>query len=130
MSIGIITRGTVLEDQPAFFMRRIRSAADVDITQATISTITYVVYDLADDSVVTASTSLTVADVVFDTLQITNAWTSQGGDATGYNFGAELPGTNWPTSGKLLRVEITFTPTSGSAFMVAFDVSVLKIVST
>ena len=130
MSIGIITRGTVLEDQPAFLMRRIRSAADVDITQATISTITYVVYDLADDSVVTTSTSLTVASVVFDTLQVTDAWTSQGGDATGYNFGAELPGTNWVTSGKLLRVEFTFTPTSGSAFKVAFNVSVLKIVST
>lgn len=131
MSLGIITFGSVLEDQPAFLMRRVRSTADVDITVATISTITYGVYDTADDSVVVAAgQSLTVADVVFDTLQTTTAWTQQGGDTTGYNFGAELPGTSWPTGGKTNRVEIIFTPTSGDAFMAVFVVTVLKVIGT
>ena len=126
MSVGIIIKGTVIEDQPAFLMRRIRTPADVDIAQADLATVAYTIYDLADESVVVASTGLVIATVIFDTLQVTTAWTSQGGNADGYNFGAELPGASWPNHGTKLRVQVLFTPNSGNPFAALYEVDVVK----
>lgn len=123
--LGIITNGTVVEDNPAFLMKRAFNTAGADITIASISTITYTIHDTADGTEVVAQTSLTVADVVFDTLQITDAWLNAGGEADGYNVGAELPGSGWATPGQILQIQATVTPVSGSVFPLIWRVSVL-----
>ena len=123
--IGIVTHGEVVEDQPAFLMRRVYNTAGTDITQASLSNINYTIHDTSDDSELVSSTALTISTVVFDTLQITAPWLNAGGEADGYNFGAELPGTGWATPGKVVQVQVTFDPASGNDFPAIFRLTVL-----
>ena len=95
-------------------MARIFDSAGVDIQQAGIDTVTYYVYDETGTLVGTSST-LTVATVVFDTLQTGAPWTK---DTTGYNFkwtmSPTLTGTLLPKadSSKIYRIEIILVATT------------------
>lgn len=74
------------------------------ITQATVSTITYAVYDDAGATIV--SGSLTVSAVVYDSLQTGTIWTR---DGTGFNFKHKLPATAFPNPNETYRLTYTFT---------------------
>lgn len=113
------------EDSPAQFMRRVTGNAGTNITQTTLSTLTVKVYDLGDpDATFVYSATLTIASVIFDTLQTDSRWTE---DATGYNFLADLPGTAFPTGGTTYQVEFLFTPASGNAWIVIYQHTTLSV---
>jgi hypothetical protein len=118
-------------------MDRVQGNAGTNITQASISTISYSVYRYAtrddaeaaqDGTEVVAATSLTVSAVVYDTLQTSSPWSSTQ-DSTGYNFrynsvAADRPavdggGTYWH------RFDVLFTPPSGAPFVLVWIVETL-----
>jgi len=90
------------------------------ITQSATSSITYAVYDRTSNAPQTALTtgSMTVASVVFDTLQTDVRWVA---DTTGYNFRYDAVGSIVPSPGRVYRVIVTFTPSSGQAFQAIWD---------
>lgn len=112
-----ITESTGFEDSGFALMSRVRGSNGSLITQAAISTIAYSTYSRDAESndafSAGASGTLTVADVVFDELQIDSRW---GKDSTGYNFRWDVPASIVADGGKLYRLEIKFTPASGEAF--------------
>lgn len=124
MPSAIINTGSIWEDYPTQLMARIVGNDGSYITQATISTITYKVIDTSDGTVVVSNGSMTVASVVFDTMQSDSRWEL---DDVGYNFRAEIAGASFPSSGRVYRVEVLFTPSSGSAFIVVFDLTSVLI---
>ena len=109
---------TVWEDSGFHLMARIVGDDAAVITQSDISSIAYSVHDKSDGSE-TATGSLTVANVVYDTLQTDSRWTV---DATGYNFRWAVPASIPATGGKTYQLEIAFTPASGEVFHVVADI--------
>lgn len=131
-----INFGTAFEDTGCSLMDRVYGNAGAAITQATIANIAYKVYEhttkelaiLAASGTLVAGTasSLTVATVVFDTLQTAAPWDTTA-DALGYNFRYDSPAVDRPTGGKWYRHEIVFTPTSGVPFAVVWIVECLPM---
>ena len=117
-----IERITAAEDSEVTFRDRIIDQSGDAIQQADVASIAYRVADVTAPSTVVASGSLTVASVVYDTLQTTD-WTA---DATGYNFKASLAGTCFPSGEKAYRVEFAFTMTSGGPLYVLKEVSTVE----
>lgn len=120
-----------LEDCGISLMDRVYGNAGTAITQATITAISYKVYSHtskdkavdAEDGTLIASGSLTVASVVFDTLQTDARWTK---DSTGYNFRYDSPATDRPAGG-WHRYEIVFDPSSGENFAAVWVVETLAM---
>jgi hypothetical protein len=108
---------TIWEDEGLFLMARVLGNAGTAITQASLTAITYGVYDVATGTAtVTAGTALTISSVVFNTYQVTAVdprWTL---DTTGYNFATSIPASAFPTGGATYQVEILFDPASGENF--------------
>lgn len=124
MSGPRINYGKVIEDNPKTLMDRIQSIAGTNITQATITGITYQTFEYASQSdaeqdingtEIGASATLTVADVVFDTPQTTAPWDTTL-DSVGFNFKFTVPAARFPTGGKWIVVEPRFDPSSGDDF--------------
>lgn len=117
---NLINQFTVFEDGGATFLARVLGNAGTAITQATITSITYAVYDLSTTTPTTAviSGTLVVASTVFDTLQTDARWTA---DSTGYNFLHAMPATAFPTGKHQYKVEYKVTPTSGAVFWIVFE---------
>lgn len=97
-------------------MARIAFANGNNITQATTQSIAYEVRPI-DNSEAAVQSTLTVANVVYDTLQTTGWDTDK--DSTGYNFRWNVPGSLVPKPGKKYLILITFTATSGAGSHVA-----------
>ena len=113
------------EDSGPILMARITGNDGANITQASITGITLVVMD--GNTVQTASIDLTVANVVFDTLQQTSddaRWTA---DAEGYNFKHEVVATDLPDGLKTYTFEIVFNPSSGEDFPLVFRIDTMKL---
>jgi len=109
---------TVWEGTSPQLMARLVGYDAANVEQADISAISYTVYDILDlDTEVNGST-LTVADVIFDTLQTDSRWTK---DTTGYNFRHQLPAAAIPTGSKVYTVQYKFTDTSGAFFYLEFQ---------
>lgn len=109
----------ILEDTGVVLFARVELNSGDYITQSDFGTITYIVKE--GPTTIVSSTSLTVADVVSDTLVTNDArWTT---DTTGYNFVFDVPYTAFPTQGTH-RVVVTFTPSSGNPVKAAWFVSV------
>uniref|UniRef100_A0A6M3LB96 Uncharacterized protein n=1 Tax=viral metagenome TaxID=1070528 RepID=A0A6M3LB96_9ZZZZ len=106
---------TIFEDNGAICMARIYGAAGTAVTQAAITGISYKVFDLDSATPYTAVStgSLTVANVIFDTLQTGGPWDK---DTTGYNFKDTRPATNFTTGGHTYRIEYLVDPASGENF--------------
>jgi hypothetical protein len=101
--------GEVWEGYPATVVARVTGENGADIVKASITAITYTVYDQKTGAVTKTSTALVVADVVFDTLQTDDRWTI---DATGYNFRFVVPGAAFPNGGTTHEVAVDFDPSA------------------
>lgn len=143
MSFGL-RYAALLEDNPLTLADRILGNDVAAITQATINTISFRVWEYAswddakldrDGSEIGTQASLDKTIVVFDTLQTDAYWESPPGsgnaiDDTGYNFRATIPPARFPSAAKWYRVEITFTPTAGDAFKIVWVASTTAVAST
>lgn len=129
MPVPIIHHYTVIEDSGCSNMARVVGNDAAVITIATISTIKQHVFDLdaTDPTVDLSNTALTVANVVFDTLQTDARWTK---DSTGYNFRDDVDDTILSTGGNRYRFEYVFEPSSGAKFHVLFEITALAITIT
>ena len=61
--------------------------------------------------------TLTIASVIFDTLQTDARWTE---DSTGYNFAYEVPGAKFSAVGNA-HIEIVFDPVTGEDFSATWE---------
>lgn len=105
------------EDQPAIFFDRVRGNAGALITQASLSAVTYKVFDRARTEV--ASGTVTISSAVSDSLVTSDAaWTAAGGSSTGYNFKHTVPSTAFATPGRYI-IEYKFVA-SGETFWLVF----------
>lgn len=90
------------------------------IQQSDFGTITFAVIDRdGDRTTPTDSGSLTVANVVFDTLQNDGRWTE---DEIGYNFLTEMVASAFPEGGRVYNVEVLFTPSAGEPYFQVWQV--------
>ena len=85
----------------------------VAMVQSDVSTIEYAVINEGTKEVITALTSLTVANVVYDTLQTDVRWTK---DNVGYNFKHDVGHTITTDPDISYRLEYKVTLASGSEF--------------
>lgn len=120
MSARII-RGEAFEDSGVSLMGRIRGHDGENIVQADLSSIAYSVFDVTNPASVTAggTGTLTIADVVYDTLQTDSRWTK---DSVGFNFLWPVAATHFASGGKTYRFEVAFTPASGAVFHGVWEV--------
>ncbi len=96
---------------------------EANVQQADITSVFRSVYD--GETIVGSDTELTVATVVFDTLQTDARWTF---DSTGYNFKDDVAATVFPVGDKVYRVEYKFTPASGEVFHYVREVHTKNLV--
>ncbi len=107
-------------------------ASGAAVTQATFSnpgTITYRLYQMDGNTpreLTASAQSLTVSDVIFDTMQTNSIiWPV---DSTGYNFKWTVPDTLIKRAGKH-KIEIFFQPSSGSGFPLVVDLDAKPLFS-
>lgn len=115
-----ITKGDVWPGQPVPLFARIRNVDGALTTQASLTSITYNVFDLGSATPGTAIVSgatINKATAIFDSLQTADPrWTE---DIIGYNFLFTMPANSFPLSspgGRVYRVEITFNQADGGKF--------------
>jgi hypothetical protein len=124
--------GNAFKNGSAILMARIVGAGGANIVRADITAIRYSVY-LLDDQDPDARTAvanhdnvaLSVASVVFDSLQTDATWTV---DTTGYNFKHVLNVSSSPAfsvAGRRYLVEYRLTPAAGQVILVRFRINVV-----
>ena len=96
------------EDDGFKAMARICGWGGVLVTQASLASIAYEVFDLDNHNASTGSGSVTIADAVYDTEQTGSGWPA--GYSDGFNFAFLVPGSCFPTGGHYYQVEFRFTP--------------------
>lgn len=119
----------VFEKGSLYLMARFKNPAAAIAVAADIGTITLKVLKKKTSELVGTQTSLTVASVVFDTLQTDARWTA---DTTGYNFRHAVV-ANILVDPEIHMFEFTFTPASPYASMVfpiVFEVPVLPLLGS
>lgn len=120
-----IHKAEFFEDSGGSLMARVVGPDAATVTSTMLSGITYSVYDTAEPStsLVNAST-LTIANVIYDTLQTDARWTR---DATGYNFRYDAQSTELPAGKKKYRFEFRFAPVSGQPFHTAWEITTVDL---
>ena len=93
--------------------------------QADITSIVAYHYLATDPDTIINSATLTVADVIFDTLQLDDLWEDI--DEIGYNFKWSVPAAWTASSEGLYRTQFLFTPVVGEVFYIACQTLVLKV---
>lgn len=105
---------TVIVNQGSTFAVMYRVMVDGDeMVQADVDTIEYAVYNDDTRETVLALTSLTVANVVFNTLQTDERWTV---DTDGYNFRHDVSHSLLTDPDVTYRIEYKITLDGGSEF--------------
>jgi hypothetical protein len=122
MSAVIVTEA-VFEDSGCYLLARIRGNDAANIVQADISSINLCVSQKGGTPD-TVGTAVTVATVIFNTLQTDARWTV---DATGYNFRYAVSAAELPLAPRTYVFEFKFTPASGPVFHVVFEVPTLSL---
>ena len=119
----------VQEDTDVFLMSRVTGSDGAALQQADVSTITYSTFDLNDPSTAVADgVSLTVANVIYDTLQTSDdRWEA---DATGYNFAWSAPASLFPTGNRMVRVQVKITETGGAVIYLRWTATVYDVLGT
>jgi len=128
MTVARDIHAAVFRNATATFMARVENATGQEINQASVSSLKYSVYelDINDPAVLTVVTghdqvSLTIADVVFDTLQSDDSWTV---DTVGYNFRHELDvslNEAFANAGGVYQVRYELTPVTGQKIVFRFQ---------
>jgi cystathionine beta-lyase/cystathionine gamma-synthase len=108
----------VWEDSGFSIMGRVLGPDATNVTQAGVTSIAFSVYDKANLAVALSTGTMTVSTVIFDTLQTDARWTV---DSTGYNFRYDAPNTLLPRGSATYRLEVAFTPASGSPFHTVYE---------
>lgn len=119
-NLTVVTSGVVHEDTTVTLLARVMVDSSNTLTaavQSDFSAISYTVY--SGGVVVTASTSLTIASVIYNTLQTGTIW---GVDSTGFNFKATIAASSFPTGATTYLVEVKFTLASSAVFFGVFKV--------
>jgi hypothetical protein len=118
--------GKAWEDGSVSLLARVVGQDAVAVTQASLTTITYKIFDTFSTTPTTAvaSGTLTVSDVIFDTLQTDARWTK---DNTGYNFLHAIGAGVLTKEDTAYRIEYLFDPVTGGNFYVVFEVTTSKI---
>lgn len=124
--------GTAFKNGSAVLMARIVDSEGENVQQSGISSIQYSVFELdpcrPDNLSVVAGhdgASLTVGDVIFDSLQTGGLWTV---DQVGYNFRHEIDVSQseaFPKAGVQYQVRYELTPTTGQKTIVRFQLRVI-----
>lgn len=113
---------TVLKNGLLVYLARIRKLDGNLLQQANLTGITYTITDLLTSLVITghSAISLTIADVVFDTLQTGDPrWDV---DETGFSFAHELSNADnqpFPNGGRSYELRYTFSLVGGSSYPVS-----------
>ena len=115
-----VHRATVWEDSGLSIMDRVYGPTAALITQAALTSITATLF-LAGVQV--QQSTLTIATVVFDTLQTDARWTL---DATGYNFRHDIAAAWFAVPGKY-RMEYKFDPVTGEDWHDVWAIDVLAL---
>jgi len=102
----------VYEDSAFSVLARIH-ANGTNVVQADVSTITYSIYPTDSDTAHTTATSLTVATVIYDTLQTDARWTK---DITGYNWRHDVAATVLVDPADDYQIEYKVTMADASVF--------------
>jgi hypothetical protein len=86
------------------------------LTQASLNSVAYSVYDLnsATPDTAVADGTVTISDCVFDSFQTGPMWTV---DDEGYNFAHRIPGTAFGSGDHAYKIVYLFTQTDGSTFV-------------
>lgn len=116
---ALVIEGAAWEDSGTSLMCRLRGVDGDLVARADLSSIAYSVFDEDDTDAEPDEGTLTVADVVYDTLQTDSRWTK---DGTGYNFRWDTPAALLADGGRRYRFEVKFTPVSGEPFHVVWRV--------
>lgn len=126
-----VIHGIVKQGEPATMTGRIQNVQGQYITQASLSTITYAIFDLRSATPMTpvSTGSVDIPSTVFDILQINTTLFPV--DNIGYNFSHQLPQTAFPnfTPQQYYRVEYRFTDISGLKFTTEWQPGVDQILS-
>jgi hypothetical protein len=121
MSCCDVIQGCVAEDSTFAVLARIE-VNGANGVQSDFTAITYKAWNTTDRSTVFASGTLTVATVVFNTLQTDGRWNA---DATGYNFRHDIAASVFTTPG-LYRIEYTCTLAGGGSIILQpFEIRVV-----
>ncbi len=123
--------GSAFKNGSATLLARIVGNDAEPVTIADVNSIQYSIYLLDDQNpdLRTAvegheDAALTVADVLFDSLQTDSLWTA---DATGYNFRHTPDVSSHPAfaiAGRRYLVEYRLTPATGQVILARFRVNV------
>ena len=108
-------------------MRKNSSQNLVAVQQADLSSITRTVFLVSNESIVIGPTTLTIADVILDSLSTGTIWTI---DTTGFNFIDIVPATAFPTGDAEYRIEYKFTLTSGEVYWLSASGTALNVLTS
>jgi len=120
-----VCHGTIWEDSGVQLLARVNRADNTPLLQAEITSITGKVFLLDSTTPTTASSTptVTVASVIFDTLQTDSRWDA---DSTGYNFKLQLGASAFATGNARYRIEFEFDPSTAGEenCVMVFELSV------
>ena len=123
-----VVQGSGPEDSSVALMARVEGADGANITQATVSSIDYDVYESTSatpNTEVVVTVSLTVSSVVFDALQTDSGWDTVE-DPLGFNFRYVALPAHFPNGGAYYDIEIKMTMSDGSVLHLQFGYSTAK----
>lgn len=111
-----------------FIVQRVKSPAAEWAVQEDFASINLKVIDEASPTPPVWSGALTVADVVFDELQVDGFWENPDGsliDALGYNVRYPTLASQTPAAGRYYLFKFQYVPASGQPFYEFFRVKTL-----
>jgi hypothetical protein len=126
---AVFTTQPIYESSSGRIAARIQHLDGTNITQAVVSSVVLYVRDnavpatpIGDDPY-----TLTVADVIFDTLQTSDDEASWTTDDTGYDFKYDSLAAQIPDGNKSYRFEFVFTMSDSSTLIFALDVPTINL---
>jgi hypothetical protein len=132
MSVRTRVKGGIFEGGAVVLLARVRlPATGAPIVQSDLSSIVYQVTEVSRTPfrVTRVATGLVIANVVFNTLQIDSRWDV---DSVGFNFVHIVPAADFPSAfveenrPQKFLVDYKFTPTSGEAFRIGYELEAIK----
>lgn len=106
------TLAQVNEDSSFSVLARVHADGS-NIVQTDLSSISRSIYNGSSGALISGPTALTVANVIFDTLQVDGRWSK---DSTGYNFRDDIGSTVLTDPSIEYVLEYKFTLNTGTVF--------------